>query len=104
LFTCQQPVSQQDFSPLNFPGFSVAFWWIWVSADRWYVVGNIPLPTMKVICAWCLSEGKPGDLGEREPLEDPGVTHSICAGHTDQLLETLPSRSFPDSALLIVVR
>ena len=61
------------------------------------------LPTMKVVCAWCVREGKPGDLGEREPLEDPGVTHSICAGHRDQLLEDLPSRSFPDVAVLIVV-
>jgi hypothetical protein len=59
---------------------------------------------MKVVCAWCLREGKLGDLGEREPLKNPGVTHSICASHTDQLLETLPSRSFPEAALLIVVR
>jgi hypothetical protein len=59
---------------------------------------------MKVLCAWCLSEGKPGYLGEREPLEDPEPTHGICAGHKDQLLETLPSRSFPDAAVLIVVR
>jgi hypothetical protein len=59
---------------------------------------------MKVVCAWCLQEGKPGDLGEREPLEDPTVTHSICARHVDQLLEDLPSRSFPDVAVLIVVR
>jgi hypothetical protein len=59
---------------------------------------------MKVVCAWCFQEGKPGDLGEREPLEDPTVTHSICARHVDQLLEDLPSRSFPDVATLIVVR
>jgi hypothetical protein len=59
---------------------------------------------MKVVCAWCRHEGKSGDLGEREPLEDPGLTHSICASHVDQLLEDLPSRSFPDAALLIVVR
>jgi hypothetical protein len=58
---------------------------------------------MKVVCAWCLQEGKPGDLGEREPLEDGALTHSICEGHRDQLLEDLPSRSFPDVALLIVV-
>lgn len=58
---------------------------------------------MKVVCAWCLHEGKPGDLGEREPLEDGTLTHSICEGHRDQLLEDLPSRSFPDVALLIVV-
>lgn len=59
---------------------------------------------MKVVCAWCLYEGKPGDLGEREPLEDPGVTHSICADHREQILEALPCRSFPDGTLLIVVR
>jgi hypothetical protein len=70
----------------------------------WHANGNICTSTMKVVCAWCLGEGKPGDLGEREPLEDPEVTHSICASHTDQLLEAFPSRSFPDAALLIVVR
>ena len=62
---------------------------------RWTAHGrSIYLPTMKVVCAWCLQEGKPGDLGEREPLEDGGLTHSICGGHRDQLLEDLPSRSF----------
>lgn len=59
---------------------------------------------MKVLCAWCRREGKPGDLGEREPLEDPESTHGICADHTEQLLEALPSLSFPDAELLIVVR
>jgi hypothetical protein len=58
---------------------------------------------MKVVCAWCVAEGKPGYLGEREPLEDPQPTHSICAVHVQQALEALPSRSFPDAALLIVV-
>jgi hypothetical protein len=59
---------------------------------------------MKVACAWCVHEGKGGDLGEREPLDDPQPTHSICASHTTQVLEGLPSRSFPDAAVLIVVR
>ena len=58
---------------------------------------------MKVICAWCLLEGKPSDLGEREPLDDPQLTHSIFPSHTTQVLEGFPSRSFPDAALLIVV-
>jgi hypothetical protein len=39
-----------------------------------------------------------------EPLENPGLTHSICAEHQEQLLESIPSRSFPDAELLIVVR
>jgi hypothetical protein len=43
-------------------------------------------------------------LGEREPLENPESTHGVCAHHKAQLLESLPSRSFPDAELLIVVR
>jgi hypothetical protein len=58
---------------------------------------------MKVLCAWCLLDGKPAYLGEREPLEDPAPTHSICSAHQYQVLESLPSRSFPEAAVLIVV-
>jgi len=58
---------------------------------------------MYVICAWCRLEGKPGDLGHREPLDNPVSTHGVCAPHKEQLLESLPSRSFPDAELLIVV-
>lgn len=28
---------------------------------------------MKIICAWCKKE-----MGEKEPLSDPRITHSIC--------------------------
>ena len=59
---------------------------------------------MKAICAWCESEGRPSDLGEREPFHNPAVTHCICAYHRKRLLELLPSKSFPDAELLIVVR
>ena len=59
---------------------------------------------MKILCAWCCREGQPGYLGELEPLENPQATHGICAQHKIQLLESLPSRSFPDAELLIVVR
>lgn len=59
---------------------------------------------MKVICSLCEREGKPGYLGEREPLDNPAVTHGLCSPHTEQLLESIPSRSFPDAELLIVVR
>src|SRR6266566_5050454 len=58
---------------------------------------------MHLLCAWCRQEGKPGYLGMFEPLEDPGLTHGICADHKEQLLESMPSRSFPDAELLIVV-
>ncbi len=59
---------------------------------------------VKVICAWCRDEGKPGDLGEREPLDDPAPTHGVCSRHREQFLESLPSTSFPDAEMLIVVR
>src|SRR4029453_19233997 len=51
-----------------------------------------------------LRTGKSQAISVRASLEDPTVTHSICASHMDQLLEDLPSRSFPDVATLIVVR
>ena len=59
---------------------------------------------MRVLCAWCCRDGKPGYLGEREPLNNPEPTHGVCARHKTQLLQSLPSRSFPDADLLIVVR
>ena len=59
---------------------------------------------MKVICASCRAEGKPGDLGEKAPLDDPSETHGYCPRHAAMLLASLPSLSFPDIELLIVVR
>jgi len=59
---------------------------------------------MQILCAWCCREGQPGYLGEREPLENLEPTHGICARHTREFLESLPSRSFPDAETLIVVR
>jgi len=59
---------------------------------------------MRVLCAWCCRDGQPGYLGEREPLDNPEPTHGICDHHKTQVLESLPSRSFPDVELLIIVR
>jgi hypothetical protein len=58
---------------------------------------------LKVVCAWCERDGLPSYLGEREPSEDSATTHGICPGHTEQTLEGLPSVSFPDAEMLIVV-
>jgi hypothetical protein len=58
---------------------------------------------MKVTCAWCQREGQPASLGERAPLDDPAETHGICRRHTLELLDHLPSRSFPGVRLLLVV-
>lgn len=52
---------------------------------------------MRILCAWCCRDGQPGYLGEREPLDNPEPTHGVCARHLVQLLESLPSRSFPDA-------
>lgn len=58
---------------------------------------------MKVVCSWCRQEGRSGDLGEKEPFDDPALTHAICARHLEQLLETLPSPSCPAVDVLVVV-
>jgi len=59
---------------------------------------------MKVACAWCERDGVPAFMGEREPLDDPSVTHGICPRHLTLVLGTLPSRSFPGVELLVIVR
>ena len=59
---------------------------------------------MKIICASCRVEGRPGDLGEKAPFDDPTETHGYYARHAALLLTSLPSLSFPDIELLIVVR
>ena len=59
---------------------------------------------MRAICAWCRADGRPADLEEREPLDDPSETHGLCQRHLAQLLAKLPSFSFPGIQLLIVVQ
>jgi hypothetical protein len=68
------------------------------------VLATVMSPSMQVICAWCRHEGKPGYLGEREPFDNPAPTHGVCFRHREQFLESLPSTSFPDAEMLIVVR
>ncbi len=59
---------------------------------------------MKVVCAWCERDGVPAFMGEREPLDDPSITHGICPRHLTLMLSTLPSGSFPGVDLLVIVR
>ncbi len=40
---------------------------------------------MKLMCSWCLSEGRVAYLGERGSLSDTRVSHVICEGHLVQL-------------------
>jgi hypothetical protein len=59
---------------------------------------------MKIVCAWCERDGVPAFLGEREPADDPTITHGICPRHLTQVLATLPPGSFPGVDLLVIVR
>ena len=58
---------------------------------------------MKVVCASCEQEGRTSYLGEREPYDNPATTHGLCSRHQEEALEALPSQSFPDAELLIIV-
>lgn len=44
---------------------------------------------MKILCAWCLKEGKPALMGESPPLDDPTETHALCPEHRRQVVEQL---------------
>jgi hypothetical protein len=36
---------------------------------------------MKVICAWCIRDGRRGFLREKAPLDDLRETHGLCEEH-----------------------
>lgn len=38
---------------------------------------------MKVVCAWCQREGKPGFIREVHPTVDQRVSHGICPSHSE---------------------
>ena len=42
-------------------------------------------PDMRIICSWCLREGKIGLIGEKFPLDDLRETHSICNVHYQEI-------------------
>jgi len=44
---------------------------------------------MKILCAWCLKEGKLGFMGEMDPKDDPTVSHGICPEHRRQAEEQI---------------
>ena len=59
---------------------------------------------MRVICAWCQREGRSSILRIGEPLDDTSETHGICDRHQQAMLEMFPSRSFPSTRWLFIVR
>jgi hypothetical protein len=40
---------------------------------------------MRVLCAWCVKEGKPALIGEKEPVADVSETHGLCPDHRKAL-------------------
>ena len=40
---------------------------------------------VKVLCAWCVRDGKPAFLREKSPLSDVGETHGLCGDHFTSL-------------------
>jgi hypothetical protein len=41
---------------------------------------------MRVVCVYCQQEGRPGEIAEHAPLDDPAVSHGIGAEHLRRLL------------------
>ncbi len=56
---------------------------------------------MKVVGVYCATEGKPTLIGEKEPFDDPRLTHGICAEHQRRLAKTAeePQRELPPRAI-----
>ena len=44
---------------------------------------------MKVVCVYCEAEGSPALIGESEPLDNPAVTHGVCARHRQRLRQEI---------------
>lgn len=43
---------------------------------------------MRVLCSWCLKEGKPEAeslIGEKEPVADEHTSHGICPLHRQEV-------------------
>ena len=40
---------------------------------------------VKVLCAWCVRDGRPAFLREKWPFEDPSETHGLCGDHFTSL-------------------
>ena len=54
---------------------------------------------MKIMCSWCVSEGKIAYLGVRGSESDPRISHAICEGHLVQLRsESMTARRSPESS------
>ncbi len=53
---------------------------------------------MKVMCAYCEKDGVPALICEKEPLDNPMISHGICPKHRRELqqeIEGLATRVAP---------
>ncbi|HSD50479.1 MAG TPA: PilZ domain-containing protein [Candidatus Methylomirabilis sp.] len=50
---------------------------------------------MKVICMYCVKAGEPALIREKEPLDDPRITHGICHRHLVQLHKDMQALGLP---------
>lgn len=52
---------------------------------------------MKILCAWCVQKGLPGDLGEQAPFDNPRISHGMCDGHLVELRAELARLKRPET-------
>src|SRR6266566_1936529 len=55
------------------------------------------------VAAASLGQDEGRAMGEREAYDNPATTQGFCSRHKRQALEALPSQSFPDAEMLVVV-
>ena len=55
-------------------------------ANKSVVERNNRRHTVKVLCAWCVRDGRPALLREKGPLTDARETHGLCGEHFAALL------------------
>jgi hypothetical protein len=44
---------------------------------------------MKVVCVYCEAEGSPAVIGQSDPIDDPTITHGLCAKHRQRIRQEI---------------
>lgn len=58
---------------------------------------------LNAVCAWCEHDSRGETRAQRLVPPDDRPTHGICPRHEQEILASVPSRSFPGVEILIVV-
>lgn len=56
--------------------------------------------SVRVLCAWCVRDGKPAFLREKLPLDDLSETHGLCEDHFTSLSRSVKQVVTPQVWLL----